>query len=242
MIPNINPLPGLPGAKAYTTGRAGEGPYGDFNICHYTGDRPEHIEACRRKLARFFGTEPRRVIVPRQTHSVNVAEIADADLLPSLEGVDALVTRQPGVVIGVNTADCVAVALVDPVARVAGVAHAGWRGAVGGILAATVEAMCRLGAVPAQIHATLAPAIGPCCFEVGEEVAAQFPEETVIRRAGAKPHVDLPAYVCRELRRAGVTSITESGECTRCHPDRYFSARASGINTGRNFTCLMLDN
>lgn len=242
MIPNIKPLPGLPGVKAFTTGRSGEGRYGDFNICHYTGDSREHTEACRLRLARFFGVEPERVVVPRQTHSVNVAVITAETPPTDTEGVDALVTRSPGIVIGINTADCVAVAMSDPVSRVIAVAHAGWRGAVGGILRATVEAMSRLGAEPSHIHASLAPSIGPCCFEVGEEVAAKFPQETIIRHAGSKPHVDLPAFVAIELQRAGVKAITTSGECTRCHPDRYFSARASGIDSGRNFTCIMLDN
>jgi hypothetical protein len=97
------------------------------------------------------------------------------------------------------------------------------------------------GASLSNILALTAPAICCNCFEVGEEVAAHFPEE-VIDRTHTKPHVDLPRYVALRLQNAGINPnhITLSPHCTRCNPDRYFSARALGINSGRNFTAIAL--
>ena len=92
----------------------------------------------------------------------------------------------------------------------------------------------------ATINAIVSVGIGCCCFEVGEEVAAEFPGEFVSRRAGEKPHVDLPAYVVSCLHRAGVDSVVSAGQCTRCAPERYFSARAHGVMSGRNYTFAMI--
>lgn len=220
--------------------------YSDFNPCHYTGDDPEHVAASRLLLAGELGIADEALIVPRQTHSSRVCVI---DGIPvsksSLEGVDALVTRMRGVAVGVSTADCVPLVLVDGESGVAGVAHAGWRGAVGGVVRNLFEEMLRQGAQTDGIRAFFGPAICCDCFEVGEEVAAFFPEEYVVRcPQWPKPHVDLPLFVAGQLIELGVAperiAPFRPDICTRCHPDRYFSARDSGIESGRNFTFVML--
>ena len=221
-------------------------PYEGFNLCHYTGDDSRHVARCRRMLAEALGIGEERIVVPRQIHSAKVAVIDSIPVQESLtEGVDAVVTKLNKVVVGVSTADCVPVVIVDAAAGIAAALHAGWRGAVGGIVGNTLQAMIRMGAAPADMRAYIGPAICADCFEVGEEVAAQFPESCVRRFSdGRRPHVDLPAYVRFSLRSGGVKeeSIEPFSQecCTRCHPLRYFSARASGVESGRNFMFAML--
>lgn len=243
-----HPLLDAEGIRAFYTVRgdvgATPGPYDGFNVCHYTGDAPAHVERCRRELASWAGVGEDNVVIPRQTHSVRVAVIGE-DGVPSTEGVDALVTRRHGVVIGVNTADCVPVVMADPVARVIGVAHAGWRGAVGGIVGNTVAAMIELGAAMERLRVVFGPSICTSCFEVGEEVAARFPESAVKRRPEwVRPHVDLHGYITSELISLGVCASAvapfDRSLCTRCHPARFFSAHAQGVASGRVFTFAYL--
>lgn len=237
-----------PGADAWFTTR-GECdpslPYSGFNVCHYTGDLPAHVNRCRQMLADSLDVSINNLIIPRQTHSTNVLVITsptvDSD---SLEGVDALVTNVPGIVIGVNTADCVPVVLIDPIANVIGIAHAGWRGAVNGIVSSTVTAMTSLGSSSSDVKAAMGPSICSGCFEVGDEVAVRFNDDCVTSRPEQKPHVSLHAHIAAELARCGVkpANVTpfDSALCTRHNSDRYWSARALGINSGRVFTFARL--
>ena len=234
------------GILAATTWRGDEAchedPYSGFSLCHYTGDGETHFMKCRR-LTEWCGVGNDKLFVPRQTHSVNVAVITQQNIATvNIDNHDALVTDMPRIIIGVNTADCVPVIMYDPENRVVAAAHAGWRGAVGGIVENTMDAMTRLNADPRSIRAIICPAICAGCFEVGEEVAARFPENRVIRHNGCRPHVDLPGYVgdCMENKGVLRSNICQTGECTRCHPMKYFSARASGINSGRNFSFVMI--
>ena len=245
--PPLTPLLRAGASAAWFTSR-GEctpaDPYSGFNLCHYTGDSPAHIDECRRELARIFGIAPSRVVVPRQTHSTNVAVITEPDFDPAeIENTDALVTSLPDIIIGVNTADCVPVALIDPRAGINGIAHAGWRGAVGGIVRATVEAMVSLGSDPADITAAMGPSICAECFEVGSEVAARFSDDCVIVTPGEKPHVSLHKHILNELIKCGLHADSiarfDASLCTRCHPDCYWSARRMGINSGRIFTFVV---
>lgn len=220
-----------------------EDSYSGFSLCHYTGDNTTHYGRCLRQLAAFAGVAEERVIVPRQTHSTNVHVVTAANIhnrFPT--DCDALVTTLRNVVAGINTADCVPVLLYDETAGVVAAAHAGWRGAVNGIIGHTVAAMASCGASADRIEAIICPAICVRCFEVGEEVARQFPATCVVRHDGTKPHVDLPAYVKLRLMETGLRDghINMTGQCTRCNPLRYFSARAIGINSGRNYSFVML--
>lgn len=222
-------------------------PYSEFNLCHYTGDTQRHVAECRGRLAAWLGVSEDNIVVPRQTHSAEVRFIGSVPVGPDLiEGVDALVTTLKGVAIGVSTADCVPVALVDDKAGVAGVAHAGWRGALGGVVLRLVEEMLRRGADLSGLQAFFGPAICCGCFEVGEEVAVRFPDKYVVRKPEwPRPHVDLPGFVAAQLWDIGLRPdriVSFSPElCTCCHPERYFSARRSGVESGRNFTFVILD-
>lgn len=236
----------MPGVRAYYTVRGEAGtPYTGFSVCGYTGDSPEHVAECRARLAEFIGDGAVATVIPRQTHSVNVLTV-DATSATEPADTDALVTRTPGVVIGVNTADCVPVLMVDPGARVLAVAHAGWRGAVGGVAANTLAAMISLGARADRVRVAFGPSICPDCFEVGDEVADRFAGSAVMRRPGwARPHVDLHLYLTEQLVARGVERRNimpfDPSLCTRCHPDRFFSARRLGTASGRVFTFAYLD-
>lgn len=234
-------------ATAYYTTRATsspEEPYSGFNVCHYTGDDPAHVVQCRRALAAHFSLPDERVIIPRQTHSSDVAVITALPVGASdIEGVDAVVTDMSDIIIGVNTADCVPVVLIDPTAGISGVAHAGWRGAVGGVVEATVRAMMRLGAHPYDIKAAMGPSICCDCFEVGPEVAERFDSDCVTIRPGEKPHVSLHKYIDKTLISCGLQSGNiksfDNSMCTRCNPDTFWSARKSGVNSGRIYTFIV---
>lgn len=149
---------------------------------------------------------------------------------------DAMVTREAGVVLGVMTADCVPVLLLDSRSHVVGAVHAGWRGVIAGLSAATVEGMVKLGTDPKNIRAALGPSIGPCCFEIDLDLAERFAREIPGSDRHASPgpsgkaYLDLRAVVGEELARAGVTrsEIQSVGPCTKCASDRYFSRRAAG--------------
>lgn len=217
-------------------------PYAGFNVCHYSGDNGAHVAKCLGELSEVTGLPQNRIVLPTQTHSATAVEITS---IPP-EGVvrpeaDALVTRLRDVIIGVNTADCVPVVLLDPVSETIGVAHAGWRGAVGGIVENTLELMLRVGARVEDICFAHGPSICVDCFEVGEEVACRFPEEFVDRRTDRpRPHVNLQGYVRDILLRAGLRAergmTWDESLCTRHNPGRYFSARTLGTSSGRLFT------
>lgn len=243
----------LPGLTAFATERGpatDDDPYSAFNACDYTGDDPGHVSRCRREAALALGLSgPERLLLPRQTHTVNAA-VVDASTDPlTLTDIDALVTADPSVAIGVSTADCVPLVLVDPTAGVAAAVHSGWRGTAGRIASRAVEAMKSLGAEPERILAAMGPSICPDCFEVGPEVAAVFSEQfpgadgIILTGKGAKPHISLPRAIAVSLIEAGVRpgSIAAPPVCSRCFPRRFFSARIYGIRSGRTLTAARLN-
>ena len=249
----------IDGIEAFSTTRGnvdGRNAYSGVNLCDYVGDDALRVLDARISLAMQLGIDLDDLVMPRQTHSCRVAVIderfrsMDIDKQEAaLEGVDALVTHLKGVVIGVNTADCVPIVLVDAAAGVIAVAHAGWRGTVGRIAHAVVKEMCRQGAVATRIQAAMGPSICQECFEVGDEVVeafgkAHFDLDSIVTRhpATGKGHIDLRAANRAVLVAAGVPEdhIILSRHCSRCEHDRFFSARRLGINSGRTFTGIYM--
>lgn len=233
--------------EVYTTYRGGmvegENPYSRFSLCHYTGDTVEHVEACKAQLSECLDMPVDRIVVPRQVHGADCLYVcggSPADSTP--EGVDAVVTDIPDLVVGVNTADCLPVVLIDECRGVVGVAHAGWRGALAGVVHSAIEEMCRRGASVGNMEVFMGPCICVGCFEVGVEVSSRFPIKNVV--FNEKPHVDLPGYVHDMLVGEGVgpEMIHLPSECTKCNPEKYFSARTVGIKSGRNFTFALIRN
>jgi YfiH family protein len=187
-------------------------------------------------LEHGFGTRlfqpPASLATLRQIHSDIVVY---ADRPGCLAEGDALLSDLPGQTIGVKTADCLPILLVDERCRNVAAVHAGWRGAVTGIAQKTVEAMAaRWNTRPEDLHAAIGPGIGPCCFEVGPEVAIEFGE------APQRTRINLPKYIRRQLLAAGLPErrIYTAGLCTFCHPDLFHSFRRDRQKAGRMISVI----
>jgi hypothetical protein len=207
-----------------------------FNACHYAGADALSVANDKAELARLMNVDIENIFIPRQVHSTNVAMPGE-----DLEGVDAMVTNRRDCVIAVNTADCLPLLLADIEAGVIAAVHCGWRGTVGGIVQAAVARMESLGAKPSRLVAAIGPCIGPECFEVGEEVAVQFPDATVVG-GYAKPHVDLAGAVALQLAELGVNprNIPRPVACSVCDR-RFHSVRREGRQLSyRTLTAIRL--
>lgn len=212
-----------PYAVAFSTRRGGvsEGAYASLNLGRLTEDEPERVEENRRRLCAEVGANEERLTLNRQRHSATVHRAH-----PGRRGEpgDGLWTDEPGVPMLKLTADCVPIAL----ARTEGgpalaLLHAGWRGLAEGIVAAGVSA---LGG--GRLAAAVGPAIGPCCYEVGTEVAELFDADLLRGR-----NLDLWSAAERALRAAGVAEVERFDLCTACEADLFFSHRRDEGRTGR---------
>lgn len=150
---------------------------------------------------------------------------------------DALFTREPGLALSVATADCVPVLLAGPEGMAA--VHAGWRGIAGGVVPATIEAAVER---PEEWTAWIGPAIGPCCYEVGSDVAFRIVEASrpgvAVPGRGERPHLDLQAAVRHQLEAAGIGEVIAVSHCTRCEEERLWSYRREGRAAGRNLAFI----
>jgi YfiH family protein len=201
------------------------------------GDDKANVETNRRRLAEHAGYDPDQLVATRHVHGVNVLKVGE----PLVEGAefDGLVCDRVGPVLGAFAADCIPIVFAEPEARVCGAAHAGWRGIVAGVARNVIARMTELGARPDRLRVALGPSIGPCCFEVGPEVVAEFRaafgELPGLVVAGPhKDHIDLRVATRAVIERAGVRpdSIDDRPPCTRCEGDRFFSYRRDGKDGG----------
>ncbi len=203
-----------------------------------TAAGPAHRSALLAGIEHGFAVQaPADVRLVKQVHGAVVVVVSASDepmRLSAYEG-DGLMTSAPGVALGARSADCAPVLLADPRSGAVGAAHAGWRGVVGGVVPATVTALLELGARASDLRVALGPSIGPCCFEVGDEVAARFPAATVHARTGGKPTVDLRHALLLQLAACGVTAdrIDAAAPCTYCDPAGWPSYRRQGTAAGR---------
>lgn len=217
---------------AFSTRRGGasDPPFDSLNVGLSTADRPEAVAENRRRLIESLGLEPSRLVTAGQVHGAGLRPVS----APGHEaGCDALLTRVPGLLLAVTTADCMALLYTAPGAIAA--AHAGWRGAAAGLPAITLRGLCTAaGCPPARVRVSIGPCIRACCYEVGPEVAARFPA-AVRRPVEGRVHLDLPAAARLQLLAGGVPeeAIEDTGACTACEPHWYFSHRRDGPRTGR---------
>jgi purine-nucleoside/S-methyl-5'-thioadenosine phosphorylase / adenosine deaminase len=175
-----------------------------------------------------------------QVHGVTVQRAVRPDSWRECDSCDALWADERNVSLAIKIADCLPVAMIDPAHAVIANVHSGWRGAVQGITAATVDAISRDTRFdPRSSFAYLGPSIRVCCFEVGEEVASQF-DERYVDRTHPKPHVDLVAYTTDILRGRGMDRISDSGLCTRCDGSVFHSYRREGKGGGRNLQIVTM--
>jgi len=187
------------------------------------------------------GLAMHRVSYARQVHGAEAGRAPEGGGFAGL--VDILTTTERGVPLAIFTADCLAIVLYDPVARVLGLAHVGWRGTVRGTTQAAVRSVCEQGGIASRLRVAIAPSIGPCCYEVDEPVTAEFERVFGQRWTGwgapaGNGHVMLDLWAANEalLREAGVTpaSIDNPRLCTACHPELLYSYRKG--NRGRLVT------
>lgn len=237
---------GLAGLRHGFFGRQGGVSRGDFsglNMSVSVGDAPEAVAENRaRAIAALGGGE---LAVLRQVHSNRVVVVEETLPAGDVEG-DGLVTQRRGVLLGVLTADCAPLLLADPSAGVIGAAHAGWRGAVDGILANMVAAMEGLGARRQNIALAIGPTISGANYEVGPDFEAQVlalrpeAETAFFTPAGGKAHFDLPGFLRAEAARLGLRAEVVNA-CTYASPERYFSHRYAthrGTRTGRQMAMI----
>jgi len=211
---------------AFTTrvGGVSEGPYASLNLGRKSGDDPERADENRRIACDAMGADVEKLALNFQVHSARVLRAA-----PALRGehADGLWTDEPGLPILAMSADCLPIVLARIGKPGVAVLHAGWRGLLAGIAAAGTAA---LGGD--DLVAAVGPAIGPCCYEVGEEVAAPFRErfgDDVVQES----RLDLWTSAERALRAAGVERVDRFDRCTACEPESFFSHRRDAGITGR---------
>jgi polyphenol oxidase len=228
--PALSGLPGLRHAFFTRQGGVSEGFYASLNGGLGSGDDPARVAENRRRMTERLGLEPGRLASVYQVHSADCL-IVEAPFAERPKA-DGMATRVPGLALGILTADCGPILFADPVNRVVGAAHAGWKGALTGVIEATLAAMERLGAAREQVTAVLGPTIGRDAYEVGPEFRERFVAADPVNAERFVPserpdhHLfDLPGYIAARLTRAGVGTVADLGLCTYADPERFFSYR-----------------
>ena len=247
-------LAGLPGiAHGFFTRHGGvsTGLYTSLNCGLGSRDDRAAVLANRDRAARHLGSTGDRLLTCFQIHSATAITVDRPWAPDSQPKADAIVTRTRGLVLGALAADCAPVLFADQKAGVVAAAHAGWKGALGGILESTLEAMEAAGAARSDITAVIGPCIGAAAYEVGPEFEATFlaadcnSEVFFSRRlVSARPHFDLPGYVAARLKAAGAGLIDGMAQCTYESRDAFFSFRrathAAESDYGRQISAIVL--
>jgi purine-nucleoside/S-methyl-5'-thioadenosine phosphorylase / adenosine deaminase len=225
-------LPGVAHAFFTRQGGVSDGIYHTLNTGIGSKDSPESVLQNRTRAARFLGTTLDRLATPYQVHSSEAVAVEEVWAPGQGPKADAVVTRRPGVAVGVGSADCGPVLFADAEAGVVAAAHAGWKGALAGILESTLATMERLGAKRRNVVAVLGPTISAKAYEVGPEFSARFVEADAANRrffhaAARDGHsmFDLPAYIVARLEAAGIGSVGNLGLCTYSDEERFYSYR-----------------
>jgi YfiH family protein len=243
---DILKLPGIRHGFFTRRGGVSGGPYASLNCGLGSGDDIADVRENRRRVAARLGATD--LVTAYQVHS-NVAVVADAPWEKAPEA-DAIVTATPGLAIGVLTADCTPILLADQQARVVGAAHAGWRSARDGIIAAVIAAMEQLGATRERILAAVGPTISQAAYEVGGEFEAAFladkpDNQRYFRRVrGDRPHFDLPAFCHAQLLEAGASVVENLGLCTYENESLFYSFRRAthrlDADYGRQISAILI--
>lgn len=246
-VPALAELPGV--AHGFFTRRGGvsQGIFASLNCGQGSSDDPIAVRANRARVADFLGAHD--VLTVHQVHSAT-AVVASAPW-EQRPRADAVVTATRGLAVGALTADCAPVLLADAVAGVVGAAHAGWRGAVDGVVEAAIAAMETLGASRRRLRASVGPCIGQPAYQVGFDFQQLFLERDAESArffmqpaAGARPHFDLAGYVSLRLTRAGIEPAPGGQACTYAGADEFFSFRRSQAEQepdyGRQISAIVL--
>lgn len=246
-------VPSLPMPHGFFTRQGGvsTGPYASLNCSTKSADDPARVRQNRALAVRAIGADPALLFGINQVHGTEVACFTSNSIPSPPPTADAMVTNQTGITLGIITADCAPVLFADCDARIIGAAHAGWRGAVAGVLEATLNAMQALGALRSRIRAAIGPAIGPASYEVGTDL-----RDAVLARDARDCHFftparrdahwlfDLPNYCRARLAAAGVTNTVAVSADTAADAERFFSNRRrnqrGGGPIGHQISLIML--
>jgi len=245
-------LTGIRHAFFTRAGGVSGGVYASLNGGTGSKDDTAHVAENRARMAAALGAEPRRFLTLYQVHSPEVVVAETPWPAQERPRADAIVTRMRSLAIGVTTADCGPILFADPKAHVIGAAHAGWRGALSGVIEATVLAMERLGAARGDIRAAIGPMIRQANYEVGADLIDRFAAEDhassrFFAPAARDGHAlfDLSGYVALRLARAGIGHVEDLGLCTYADPERFFSFRRTTHRAepdyGRHVNAIMLE-
>jgi len=229
---SLSKLPGVRHGFFTRDGGVSSGVYATLNGGTGSKDAPDKIAENRARMAAALGVAPSHFITAHQIHSPDVVVAEAPWTAEARPRADAIVTRTPKLAIGVSTADCGPLLFADSAAGVVGAAHAGWRGALTGVIEATVAAMEKLGAKRARIAAALGPTIRQPNYEVGAEFVARFTaadpaNARFFAPAARDGHAlfDLTGYIAERVHRAGIDDFEDLGLCTYAEPERFFSYR-----------------
>jgi hypothetical protein len=247
-------LAGIEHAVFTRLGGVSRGHLASLNVGRSVGDDPDAVAENLRRIYAYSGLAADQVVTPWQVHSNRITVVSGYDAGQIVPNSDGLVTATPGLALLLRFADCQPILLYDPEHHALGLVHAGWRGVAQGAALRAVEAMqAAFGTRPGALVAGLGPAIGPCCYVVGDEVGAAMgyalPDwrrvmhpipaplgqtvEEEGHESGTAWRFDLPAANAQQLAAIGVASIEQAGLCTSCHSDEFYSHRASNGQTGR---------
>jgi polyphenol oxidase len=228
----LNEIAGVTHGFFTREGGTSQGLFSSLNCGFGSGDDLEIVARNRALVAGSMGVEPDRLLTLYQEHSPRVITVSETWRRESAPLADAMVTKERGIALGALTADCAPVIFADGRARIVGIAHAGWKGALNGVTDATIRAMEKLGADRAAIVAAIGPAISGAVDEVGPEFHGRFLEadpanEAFFRPAPEPQHwlFDLPNYLLARLRRSGIGRAEDLALCTYDDEQRFFSYR-----------------
>lgn len=249
----LNAIDGVRHAFFTREGGVSEGLFASLNCGLGSGDDKDKVATNRARAMAQLDLKPEALTSVYQVHSPTVVEVEAPWARENAPKADAMVTRVPGIALGILTADCAPVLLADRKTRVVGAAHAGWRGALTGVLDATVAAMAKHGARPESITAVIGPCIAQRSYEVGPEFAAPFvaadPADAMFFIPAARPgHAmfDLRGYVARRLAKLGVEEVYQMPNDTCREEERFFSYRRACLrgekDYGRGLSAIVLED
>lgn len=222
-------------------GGVSQPPFDSLNLSQAVGDEPHTVDENFERACAALNILPAQTAACHLYHSAEIVTVDHQNRQRVMGWADGLITAEPDIFLAMRFGDCTPLIFFDPGQRAVGLTHAGWRGTMKNAAGATVSAMTtRLGCYPENIIAVIGPAIGPCCYEVGPDVieaaGQSFGDVTGLFLKNGRPghaHFDMWAANRRQLAAAGVKQIIDSGLCTACHTDLFFSHRAEQGKTGR---------
>jgi YfiH family protein len=223
-------------------GGVSQGPWRGLNVGHTVGDDGRAVEVNHHRICQALGISREAITTAEQVHGARVAQVKPSDCGVTFSATDGLLTDVRGAVLMLRFADCVPLLFFDPRRPAVGLAHAGWRGTLAGVATRMVESMQEaFGSLPEQLLVGIGPAIGPCCYEVGPDLADRVhtrfplwpdlihwrPGSVLEGTPGNRPYLNLWRANRRQLEAAGVRSVVVAQHCTACHSDEFYSHRAA---------------